>query len=341
MEEMIDVVDNEDRVIRKAGRKEVMENALLHRVAYVIIIDGEGKVLVHKRAASKDIYPGVWDIGAGETVKSRESYETAAIRGLKEELGIKSASNQMKFLFKCRYGSPGYNSFNQVYKVLYKGKPSPNPDEIDEVRFIKAKDVKALIDKGNFADDGAAVFRQFTLLDALWAAKMEELVDIVDENDRFVRKATRDEMMEKGLLNRAARVIVVNGKGEYLVHKRAAAKKRYPGRWDIGIAETLVSGEGYEAAAIRGLAEELGIHGVSNIELKRSLLFKLRYASEINNAWIKVYRIAYDGAITPQAEEMEAAQFLPLKGVIELSKGDNFSPSGKFVLDNYLEVGPY
>ncbi|MBI3051438.1 NUDIX domain-containing protein [Candidatus Woesearchaeota archaeon] len=170
---------------------------------------------------------------------------------------------------------------------------------------------------------------------------MEEIVDIVDENDRFVRKATRDEMMEKGLLHRAARVIVVNGKGEYLVHKRAAAKKIYPGRWDIGIAETLVSGEGYEAAAIRGLAEELGIHGVSNMELKSSLLFKLRYASEINNAWLKVYEITYDGAITPQADEIEAVQFLPLNGVIELSKGDNFSPSGKFVLDNYLEVGPY
>ncbi len=95
----------------------------------------------------------------------------------------------------------------------------------------------------------------------------EEILDVVDEKDKYVRKATRKEVRENTLLHRVARVIIKNRKGELIIQKRSAAKKTFASHFDIGMAETVKSGESYEAAAIRGLTEELGIFGVSNIQL--------------------------------------------------------------------------
>ena len=71
---------------------------------------------------------------------------------------------------------------------------------------------------------------------------MEDIVDIVDENDRFVRKATRTEAKGKILLHRLARVAILNKDGKLLIQKRAKSKELWPGCWDIGLTET-VDGE--------------------------------------------------------------------------------------------------
>ena len=95
---------------------------------------------------------------------------------------------------------------------------------------------------------------------------MTEYVDIVDENDKAVGKATREESNEKNLRRRGSMVLVFNKKNEILIHKRASEELEFPGLWDFGSAETLISGESYESAAIRGLKEELGITGISNFD---------------------------------------------------------------------------
>ncbi len=159
---------------------------------------------------------------------------------------------------------------------------------------------------------------------------MEEMVDIVDEKDEVVSTTTKKEMVEKALLHRAARVVVLNSKGEVLVHKRSETKKVYPGHWDIGIAETVQAGESYEEAATRGLNEELGITDVFG-----DFLFKTKYLSPGNNAFLKVFEAFYDGKIRMQEEEVEEAKFLPINEVINLSKNEKFSPTGKVVLEKY------
>ena len=42
--------------------------------------------------------------------------------------------------------------------------------------------------------------------------KMEEVVYVVDEYDKFVRKSTRKEVIEKALIHRTCRVIIINNK---------------------------------------------------------------------------------------------------------------------------------
>lgn len=165
----------------------------------------------------------------------------------------------------------------------------------------------------------------------------EEILDVVDEKDRFVRKSSRKEVREKKLLHRVARVIVKNNKNESIIQKRNADKKTFPSHFDIGIAETVKSSESYESAAIRGLYEELGIFGVSNIQLTNSFLFKIRYNSMQTNEICKVYMLEYNGKINFQKEEIEEVKSLKINEVKKLIKMP-FHPVGKIAFEKYLEL---
>ena len=166
----------------------------------------------------------------------------------------------------------------------------------------------------------------------------EEILDVVDENDNFVRKATRKEVRERVLLHRVSRVIIKNNKNEFLVQRRSKNKKTFPSHWDIGVAETVKSGEGYVSAAIRGLMEELEIIGISNIQLMHSFLFKIKYNSPQTNEFCKVYKILYNGKIKTQEEEIEDIKFSKLEELNTLIQNDLFHPIGKLAFEKYLEI---
>ena len=128
----------------------------------------------------------------------------------------------------------------------------------------------------------------------------EEIIYVVDEEDKFVRKATRKEVKQNALMHRTVRVIIHDDEEKFLVQKRSIQKDMFPGYWDIGLAGTVINGASYEETAMRELREELGIVGVSNIQLNKSLLFKIKYKSSNHNLQLKVYKLVYDGKLILQ-----------------------------------------
>ena len=167
---------------------------------------------------------------------------------------------------------------------------------------------------------------------------MEEILYVVDEKDKFVRKTTRKEVRENALLHRCSRIIVHNGNGLFLVQKRSMEKDIYPGCWDIGVAGTVNKSESYESTAIRELMEELGIIGVSNIQLMHSFLFKLKYTSKLSNAHCKVYELVYNGAVKPQKEEIDEVKLMGIAKIKKFMEIEKFHPIGKLVFEKYLEL---
>lgn len=87
-DEFVDVVDEFDRVLRVATRAEMRGQRLRHRAVFVAVTDGDGRILVHRRAVTKDIWPGWLDIAVGGVVASGETYDQAAVRELTEEVGV-------------------------------------------------------------------------------------------------------------------------------------------------------------------------------------------------------------------------------------------------------------
>src|SRR5690606_41586717 len=87
-EELLDIVDDNDHVIGQESRTIVHQRGLQHRGVHVFLFTDDGKMLIQKRSADRAASPSLLDCSISEHVKAGEDYHDAAIRGMKEELGV-------------------------------------------------------------------------------------------------------------------------------------------------------------------------------------------------------------------------------------------------------------
>ncbi|MEV6109984.1 NUDIX domain-containing protein [Streptomyces sp. NPDC051940] len=105
MAELVDQVDEDDRVVAVVERAEAMRARLLHRIAVTVCRDAEDRILVHRRPDDDSRHPGHYDTVAGGAAEAGESYGEAAARELREELGIRLAEPP-RLVFKRIYEGP-------------------------------------------------------------------------------------------------------------------------------------------------------------------------------------------------------------------------------------------
>lgn len=141
---------------------------------------------------------------------------------------------------------------------------------------------------------------------------MEEMVDIVDENDNVVGKATWDEAFKNKLLRRNVRVFILNSKDEMLITKRSKTLKIHPGFWAQSAGGAVSSGEKYEDAAKRELLEEVGI------KTKLNFLFKTHESNSICAA----FEGFYDGKLKTNWE-VEKTEFVKIDKIEKEIENDS------------------
>ena len=112
-DELVDVVDENDHVVRQATRREVRQEHLRHRSVYIFVFNPAGQLFVHRRTETKDIFPGYWDVAVGGVLAAGEAYDRGARRELEEELGI--AGVRLRRLFALRYD----DATNRVCGMVY------------------------------------------------------------------------------------------------------------------------------------------------------------------------------------------------------------------------------
>lgn len=89
--EQFEIFDDLGQLCGLAPRDEVHRLGFWHRSADVWLFRADGAMLVQRRAADKDLFPGRWDYSVGEHLLPGESFPAGAARGLAEELGIRGA----------------------------------------------------------------------------------------------------------------------------------------------------------------------------------------------------------------------------------------------------------
>lgn len=122
----------------------------------------------------------------------------------------------------------------------------------------------------------------------------DELLDLVDENDRVTGQKRRSEIYRQGLSNfRVVNAFLINSRGELWIPRRSAHKRIFPLCLDMSMGGHVKSGESYEQALHRELREEL------DLELKTvpwRLLGQLTPHENKVSAFMRVYEICSDNA---------------------------------------------
>jgi len=153
-DELVDVVDENDQVVGVVTRSAMRTGRLRHRTAFVLVVSSDGRVLVHRRSPTKDVWPGLWDLAAGGVLASGESYGDGAIRELAEELGITGVA-------LIALVPPGHGRFESdevaevaaIYQVTWDGPVEFTDDEVSEARWVTSAELETMVAHEPFVPD--------------------------------------------------------------------------------------------------------------------------------------------------------------------------------------------
>ena len=118
--------------------------SMFYVAAHALVKNGDGKVLVLKRAECNDYMPLTWDIPGG-TVEFGETVEEALVRELKEETGIDITPLQPIYAYTNLSQLPARQTIQLVYLCDYHGGDVHlNPEEHEDYAWIEYAEISTL-----------------------------------------------------------------------------------------------------------------------------------------------------------------------------------------------------
>lgn len=89
MDELIDILTPEGKSTGKTALKsEAHKNGWFHATVHIWLFTADKKILLQKRALTKKVFPGLWDISVAGHIGAGESILSAAKREVFEEIGL-------------------------------------------------------------------------------------------------------------------------------------------------------------------------------------------------------------------------------------------------------------
>ncbi len=156
--ELVDVVDEEDRVVGTVTRRDIRARSLLHRCTYVLVRNTAGQILVHRRTETKDVYPGAYDVFAGGVCAAGESYDVCARREVAEELGVTGV--ELTFLMRHRYRGSKGQAWGAVYEARWDGPVRHQETEVAWSDWVTPERLRRMLAELPFCPDSREIFER-------------------------------------------------------------------------------------------------------------------------------------------------------------------------------------
>ncbi len=154
-DDLVDVVDDFDRVEWVTTREWMRRDNLRHRGVGIAVLDSEDRLLIHRRADDKDVWPGYWDMAAGGVLASGESYLDGARRELAEELGI--IDTPLHFVGEQRFEDESVRVITHCFIARHDGDVVFNDGEVAEARWVTAEEFTDLVDVLTWCPDSLSM----------------------------------------------------------------------------------------------------------------------------------------------------------------------------------------
>lgn len=170
---------------------------------------------------------------------------------------------------------------------------------------------------------------------------MSEILDVVDDNDKVIATAERDEVHRVGPLCRLVYVLFFTQDGQVILQKRGMVKKNDAGKLTTTVSGHVISGQSYRAAAIKETLEEAGIQ-ITEGELIDLGVVRADFTqgTYISNAMRALFAYKFNGSLLDlKVEPDEGAGFVSMP-IEELEKQLHVTP-GKFAQALRGDIGQH
>ena len=148
--ELLDIVDKNGAFTGEiVERKKAQELGLLHWEVIIVVINEKKQILFQKRSANKKHFPNKWALCSGLVI-SGESCDEAAVRELKEELGVEFQISDLNLL-------EGNLNLTRFYYVITNYDESQFVIQKEELSSVKWFDLDEILEKVNSGDDSIII----------------------------------------------------------------------------------------------------------------------------------------------------------------------------------------
>jgi len=144
MDEILTLVDENDNEIGRETREKChLGKGKMHRAITVFLFNNKNLMLIQQRSQKKLLWPEYCDCTVATHVYPNETYEDAAKRGLKLELGISArVGKTLAFTYSAPFGNHAENEYCALLSGRYDGVVTPNPGEVSSFDYVSLKELK-------------------------------------------------------------------------------------------------------------------------------------------------------------------------------------------------------
>jgi aminoglycoside phosphotransferase (APT) family kinase protein len=158
--EQVALYDEAGHVSGSAPRSEVRARNLRHAASSVVVRDPLGRVYLHRRTVTKDVYPGLLDLAAGGVVQAGEDPATCAVREAEEELGVAGVPLGAVGVADYADEATRYRAFR--YVTTWDGAIRWQPEEVSWGEWVTVEELVRRMDEeaASIVPDSVAVWSE-------------------------------------------------------------------------------------------------------------------------------------------------------------------------------------
>lgn len=161
-----------------------------------------------------------------------------------------------------------------------------------------------------------------------------EIVQIVDEENKPVGSAQRWIMRKDKLLHRSSYVCIYNSKKQIYVQMRTSTKDYLPSYYGLCSGGIVQLDEPDLVNAEREVTEEMGIQNPKLTYIKTNL-----YKDDNVKVWQNIYTLKYDGEVKCQKSEVDYVEMWDIDKVFDKEKaGEKIAPDSLAAFKSIYDI---